>query len=130
MMQKIYTMFLTSQITLGLKPPFSLMPVQSVQQVHSISVGTAGTAVQQVHSLQQVHSISVGTAGTVGTLGTTCTAGTPGTLGTLPVQPVQPTTRTWFSQYLLHTSAHNTCSDDIEKTHKASKYPWLYKTMK
>ena len=58
MMQKIYTMMVTSQIILGLKPPFSVKPVQRVQQVHSISVGTAGT---------------------VDTVGTTCTAGTPGT---------------------------------------------------
>ena len=56
MMQKIYTvtMFVSSQIIVGLKPPFS---------------------VQSVHSVQSV-------------------------------QRAQPTTRTRFSQCLLHTSRH------------------------
>ena len=96
MMQKIDTMIGTSQIIWGLKPPFS------VNSAHSVQSG------QSVHSVQPVQQVPR----------FTWYKGYDGPFLLLTIAVVE---RRFFDIHFItsYIKAHNTCSDDIEDTHKA-----------
>ena len=87
-MQKISTMRVTSQIIWGLKQPFSINSVHFVQPVQPVQPVHSENSVQPVFSITGSNSC-------------------------------RRRRTLWRRLYFIHQArAHNTCSDDMEDTHK------------